>query len=40
MIQKLEDEDAHPTQLYLSTKAADYQTLMKINRPRYDDSWE
>jgi len=40
MIQKLEDEDALPTQLYLSTNAADYQSFLKINRPRYDDSWE
>jgi len=40
MIQKLEDEDALPTQLYLSTNAADHQSFLKINRPRYDDSWE
>jgi len=40
MIQKLEDENALPTQLYLSTNAADYQSFLKINRPRYDDSWE
>jgi len=40
MIQKLEDEDALPTQLYLSTYVADYQSFMKINRPRYDDSRE
>jgi tRNA wybutosine-synthesizing protein 1 len=40
MIQKLQDEDALPTQLYLSTNAADYQSFLKINRPRYDDSWE
>jgi len=33
MIQKLEDEDALPTQLYLSTNAADYQSFLKINRP-------
>jgi len=40
MIQKLQDEDALPTQLYLSTNAADYDSFMKINKPRYDDSWE
>jgi len=40
MIQKLEDENALPTQLYLSITAADYQSFLKINRPRYDDSWE
>jgi len=40
MIQKLEDENALPTQLYLSTNAADYESFLKINRPRYDDSWE
>ena len=40
MIQKLQDEDALPTQLYLSTNAADYDTFMIINRPRYKDSWE
>ncbi len=40
MIQKLQDEDALPTQLYLSTNAADYESFIKINRPKYDDSWE
>jgi len=40
MLQKLQDEKALPTQLYLSTNAADYQSFLKINRPRYDDSWE
>ena len=40
MIQRLKDEDALPTQLYLSTNAADYDSFMKINRPKYDDSWE
>ena len=40
MIQKLGDENALPTQLYLSTNAADYKSFLKINRPRYDDSWE
>jgi tRNA wybutosine-synthesizing protein 1 len=40
MIQKLADEDALPTQLYLSTNAADRESFMRINKPRYADSWE
>lgn len=40
MIQRLKDEDALPTQLYLSTNAADYESFIMINKPRYDDSWE
>jgi len=40
MIQRMQDEDALPTQLYLSTNAADYDSFIKINRPRYKDSWE
>ena len=40
MIQRLQDENALPTQLYLSTNAADYESFLKINRPRYDDSWK
>lgn len=40
MIQRLQDEDALPTQLYLSTNAADYESFMRINQPRYKDSWE
>jgi len=40
MIQRLADEDALPTQLYLSTNAADQNSFLKINRPRYDDSWK
>ena len=40
MIQKLQDEDALPTQLYLSTNEADYESFIKINKPKYDDSWE
>lgn len=40
MIERLRDEDALPTQLYLSTNAADYESFMKINRPKYKDSWE
>ncbi len=40
MIQRLQDEAALPTQLYLSTNAADYDSFLKINRPKYDDSWK
>ncbi len=40
MIQRLQDESALPTQLYLSTNAADYESFIRINRPRYNDSWE
>ena len=40
MIQRLVDEDALPTQLYLSTNAADQESFLKINKPRYDDSWK
>ncbi len=40
MIQKLQDEDALPTQLYLSTNAADRGSFLRINKPKYDDSWE
>ncbi|MDH3191614.1 MAG: 4-demethylwyosine synthase TYW1 [Nitrosopumilus sp.] len=39
MIQRLQDEDALPTQLYLSTNAADYESFLRINKPKYDDSW-
>ncbi len=40
MLKKLQEEDALPTQLYLSTNAADYESFMRINRPKYKDSWE
>ena len=40
MIQKLQDENALPTQLYLSTNAADYESFLRINKPKYDDSWQ
>lgn len=40
MVQRLQDEDALPTQLYLSTNAADYESFVRINQPRYEDSWE
>ena len=40
MIQRLQDENALPTQLYLSTNASDYESFLRINKPKYDDSWE
>jgi tRNA wybutosine-synthesizing protein 1 len=40
MLQRLQDEDALPTQVYLSTNAADYESFIKINKPKYKDSWE
>ncbi len=40
MLQRLQDEDALPTQLYLSTNAADRDSFARINRPRYDDAWK
>lgn len=40
MIQRLKDENALPTQLYLSTNAADYKSFLRINKPKYDDSWQ
>ncbi len=40
MIQRLQDEDALPTQLYLSTNAADYDSFLRINKPKYNDSWQ
>ncbi len=40
MLQRLVDENALPTQVYLSTNAADYDSFIKINKPRYDDSWK
>ena len=40
MIKRLQDEDALPTQLYLSTNAADHDSFLRINKPRYEDSWE
>jgi len=40
MIQRLQDEDALPTQLYLSTNAPDEETFQLVNKPRYKDAWE
>ena len=40
MIQRLQDEDALPTQLYLSTNAPDEKTFQLVNKPRYKDAWK
>jgi tRNA wybutosine-synthesizing protein 1 len=40
MLQRLADEDALPTQLYLSTNASNRKTFYRINRPRHKDAWE
>ncbi|HEU5487703.1 MAG TPA: radical SAM protein, partial [Candidatus Nitrosotalea sp.] len=40
MLQRLSDEDALPTQLYLSTNAPDSEIFTLVNRPKYKDAWE
>src|SRR5919109_44842 len=40
MLNRLADEDALPTQLYLSTNASNRKTFYRINRPRHRDAWE
>lgn len=40
MIQKLSDECALPTQIYLSTNASNKNMFYKINGPKYKDAWE
>jgi tRNA wybutosine-synthesizing protein 1 len=40
MLQRLADEDALPTQLYLSTNASNRKMFYRINRPRHRDAWE
>ncbi|MGA7542593.1 MAG: 4-demethylwyosine synthase TYW1 [Nitrososphaeraceae archaeon] len=40
MLRRLDDEDALPTQLYLSTNATNRKMFHLINRPRYKDAWE
>lgn len=40
MIRRLAEQDALPTQLYLSSNAPDRESFLRINRPRYADSWE
>ena len=40
MLQRLIEEDALPTQLYLSTNASNKKMFAIVNRPRYRDAWE
>jgi len=40
MLQRLQDEDALPTQLYLSTNAPNEEIFQIVNKPRYKDFWE
>ncbi len=40
MLYKLQEENALPTQLYLSTNAPNKELFYKINKPIYKDAWE
>ena len=40
MLQRLKDEDALPTQLYLSTNAPNAEIFTLVNKPKYKDAWE
>ncbi|NMJ86508.1 MAG: 4-demethylwyosine synthase TYW1 [Thaumarchaeota archaeon] len=40
MLNRLQNEDALPTQLYLSTNAPNRRIFFMINKPRYRDAWE
>jgi tRNA wybutosine-synthesizing protein 1 len=40
MLERLRDDDALPTQLYLSTNAPNKEIFQLVNRPRYEDAWE
>ena len=40
MLYRLQDEDALPTQLYLSTNAPNKKLFFMINKPKYRDAWE
>jgi tRNA wybutosine-synthesizing protein 1 len=40
MLRRLADEDALPTQIYLSTNASNRKMFYRINRPRHKDAWE
>lgn len=40
MLERLQDENALPTQLYLSTNAPNKEIFQLVNRPRYEDAWE
>ena len=39
MLARLQDEDALPTQIYLSTNASNKKMFYTVNRPRYKDAW-
>lgn len=40
MLERLHDENALPTQLYLSTNAPNEEVFQLVNRPKYKDAWE
>lgn len=40
MIQRMQDENALPTQLYLSTNATNENLFYAINRPKHKDAWQ
>lgn len=40
MLERLQEEDALPTQLYLSTNAPNEEVFQLVNRPKYKDAWE
>lgn len=40
MLERLRDEDALPTQLYLSTNAPNEEIFHAVNRPKYKDAWD
>ncbi len=40
MLERLRDEDALPTQLYLSTNAPNEDVFQLVNRPKYKDAWD
>jgi tRNA wybutosine-synthesizing protein 1 len=40
MLYRLQEEDALPTQLYLSTNAPNRKLFFMINKPRHRDAWE
>lgn len=40
MLERLEKEDALPTQIYLSMNAGTIETFKKVNRPLFKDFWE
>jgi tRNA wybutosine-synthesizing protein 1 len=40
MLRRLVQEDALPTQIYLSTNASNRKMFLQVNRPRHKDAWE